>query len=44
MAQKECIHNIDFDSHYFQFYFIVCKVKHKIGKRIKAKIRKMSKE
>jgi hypothetical protein len=29
----ECIHNIDFDFHYFQFRFIVCKVKHKIEKK-----------
>lgn len=29
----QCIHNIDFDFHYFQFHFIVCKVKHKIENR-----------
>lgn len=31
--RTQCIHNIDFDFHYFQFHFIVCKVKHKIENR-----------
>lgn len=31
--RAQCIHNIDFDFHYFQFRFIVCKVKHKIENR-----------
>lgn len=42
--RKECIHNIDFDSHYFQFYFIVCKAKHKIGKRKKGARKRAKRE